>query len=70
MELFGWILSIIAIIGTWLTIKKDYRGFILYSISNMGWILFGIVNEVYSQVFLFTCFLFSSIYGWWEWKKS
>lgn len=70
MEIFGWVLSLIAITGTWFMIKKDYRGFVLYTISNIGWIVYGLINEIYSQIFLFFCFLLSSIYGWWEWANK
>lgn len=70
MEIFGWILSVIAIAGTLLTIKKDYKGFILYTISNLGWIVYGLMNEIYCQVFLFVCFFIASLYGWWDWGRT
>lgn len=68
MEILGWILAFIAIIGVILNIRKKPSGFIFYIISNIGWIYVNLKHEIYAQAFLFFVFTGLSIYGWWNWK--
>jgi nicotinamide riboside transporter PnuC len=67
MEILGWILALISIIGVVLNIRKKASGFIFYTIANVGWVVVNLHYEIYAQAFLFLVFTGLSIYGWWNW---
>lgn len=68
MEIFTWLLALIAIIGVVLNIKKKPSGFVFYTVANIGWIVVNMKHEIYAQAFLFSVFTCLSIYGWISWK--
>jgi len=47
-----WILSILSIVGTWLNARKLRCCFYLWIGCNMGWLVWDIVNTLYSRALL------------------
>ena len=64
-----WIITAIALIGTWLNAKQKRVGFIFWIASNTGLSTWNFLNEDYAQGFLFLCYWGLAIYGYFSWKK-
>lgn len=65
-----WICSLIGITGSIFNIYKSRWGFIFWAISNMGFIVYFIYTEFWSQVILFIVNLIGAICGFIKWSKE
>lgn len=65
-----WIFSIIGIIGSVLNIFKYKSCFILWEISNIGFIFYFIYVGFWSQVVLFAVNFLGAIWGYIQWRKD
>jgi len=65
----AWIVTVIALTGAFLNIKKRWEGFALWMISNGFWCLVNIGIEQYPQAVLFAVFFLLSAYGVVLWRK-
>lgn len=66
----SWLLTALSIYAAYLNVKKKRICFMLYTVSNIGWIIINIYFEIYSQALLFLIFTGLSTYGWIEWGKE
>ena len=66
----SWFLTLLSIAGTILVTKQDRRGFYLWSVANLGWLVVDVKAELYSQAFLFSVYLMLSIWGLITWKTK
>ncbi|MCT4508748.1 MAG: nicotinamide mononucleotide transporter family protein [Tepidibacter sp.] len=66
----SWILVIGSLVGGHLVINKKKEGYILWIVVNALWIIFYINKEIYSSMFLFSIYLFQSIYGYKKWANE
>lgn len=65
-----YVITILAIIGAWLNIRKRVEGFMIWTVTNSYWLIHNLRIEEYAQAFLFGVFTYLAISGWRNWKKS
>lgn len=70
LESFSWLLTIIAITGTWLNTCKDVRGFYLWLVSNLSFSLINFYSGMYAQGFLFGVYTILAIIGIQKWRSD
>jgi len=68
-EATAWVMTVISIIGTILNIKKKKVCFILWTITNIFWIVYDIHKGAYPQALVFVVYTILAIYGLIEWAK-
>jgi len=64
------IATIFSIIGNIFVIYKKWIGFVIWIISNLLWIIFGILNKHYWMIVLFIFYTIISIWGIYKWVKE
>ncbi|MCM0759962.1 nicotinamide mononucleotide transporter family protein [Sporomusa sphaeroides DSM 2875] len=69
MEYLAWIVTVAALFGTWLNIKKDQRCFWIWIATNAFWCAYDAWHELYAQAFLFSLYLFLAIIGALKWRE-
>lgn len=70
LEYLGWGFTALSLIGNLFIIKKSVKGYWLWIVANIGWIIYDFQIHAYSQAFLFSAYLILSVYGVWEWSKK
>lgn len=65
-----WINTIIALVGTILNIKKRRICFMIWLVSNSGFMVHNYLIGQYAQSLLFAVYVGLSIWGLWEWRSS
>lgn len=68
MNMFIWIITAIALIGTVLNANKQRIGFLFWIVSNLGLFLYNYQNDEYAQALLFFIYLLLAIYGLFKWR--
>lgn len=51
-----------------LVIKKNYKGFTIWVVTNSAWMIYNIINGLWAQATLFFIYNVFAIYGIYEWK--
>lgn len=64
-----WGLTIVALIGAYLNIRKDRRGFICWIFSNGAWSAVDYHHGLYAQSALFAVYFCLACYGLYEWRN-
>lgn len=64
-----WFISLLTLLGSILNVKKMPSSFVLWTISNIFWLVFDLVNKVYSRAALDVVNLATSIWGLVSWFK-
>jgi len=67
---YGWIVTLICLVGTILNVKKIQFCFILWTIGNFLWLILDLYNKVYSRSLLDIIQLLLAIWGYIAWKKE
>ena len=70
METCTWIITGIAILGTFLNARQNINGFVCWIISDTYLMLLNIDIGQYAQAALFFIFLLLAIYGVFQWGKK
>jgi nicotinamide mononucleotide transporter len=70
VESVSWILTIIAIYGTYLNANKNPNGFYYWLISNSAFCAINFVNGMMAQGFLFGVYTILAIIGIQKWKEN
>jgi nicotinamide mononucleotide transporter len=70
MDIFTWIITILAIVGVVLNIKKRVEGFYLWVGSNLAWVVIDYNAGLYAQAVLFMVYTGLSVWGIIEWRKK
>ena len=65
-----WALTAASIAGNVLVIQKRRSGFMVWILSNIGWIGSCAMLMQWPQVALFSVYLGLSVWGWWSWRCS
>jgi nicotinamide riboside transporter PnuC len=68
--IYGWIVTIICLVGTILNVKKIQFCFILWTIGNLLWLILDMYNKVYSRSLLDIIQLILAVWGYIAWKKE
>lgn len=69
MTLLTWMLTGIALYGTWLNANKAREGFYWWCASNFGFAIVNFVIGQYALTVLFSMYLLMAIQGLRQWKK-
>lgn len=67
--MFEWTLTVLSIVGTLYNLQKRAAGWIIWTISNIGWIISFTIKGLLAEATLFSVYLVLSIYGifkWWQ----
>jgi nicotinamide riboside transporter PnuC len=70
MDIFTWIITILAIVGVVLNINKRVEGFYLWVGSNLAWGVIDYNAGLYAQAVLFIVYTGLSVWGIIEWRKK
>lgn len=70
INILPWALTALSLAGTALVTKRRAEGFILWCVSNIGWIVIDYRAGLNSQAVLFIAYLALSVYGIWEWTHE
>lgn len=65
-----YIAVVLSLVGNYLVIKKNPNGFIIWIITNLGWVFYDWYKEIYSQSILFIIYTIFALYGVYSWKYS
>ena len=64
-----WLISIAALIGVWLNIRKHVGCFWIWVATNATWAVVDYTHGIYSQATLQAIYCALSIYGIWQWSR-
>lgn len=68
--IYGWIVTIICLVGTVLNVKKIRFCFILWTIGNLLWLALDLYNYLYSRALLDIIQLLLAVWGYIAWKNE
>jgi len=68
--LIPWIFTLLSIIGAVLNARGKKSGFVVWIISNIGWVSWNIYIKEYAQCLLFLVYTGTSSYGLYKWSKD
>ena len=69
-DIYLWVLTAIALIGTVLNVKQQRIGFVFWMVSNLGFAISNALMGIYPISFLFSIYFFLAVAGWNSWKKK
>lgn len=64
----SWIAASLSILGILFNAKKNIWCWPIWLLSNFLWLIVTIQTQNWPQVILWSTFLVTNIYGWYEWK--
>ena len=67
--MFEWLLTALSIIGTLYNLQKRAAGWVIWTVSNAGWIFTFSKKGQLAEATLFSVYLVLSVYGifkWWQ----
>ena len=67
--MFEWTLTGLSILGTLYNIQKKVAGWVIWTISNLGWVINFTRKGMVAEATLFSVYLVLSIYGIFKWMK-
>jgi nicotinamide riboside transporter PnuC len=69
MDFLAIILAILSITGAILNVLKVKWGFILWIVSNIGWVVVDWYTKFYEQIPVWIVYTIISGWGFWSWSK-
>ena len=66
----NWFITLIALAGVVLNVRRKWQGFLFWLISNAWWFGHNLKIGEYAQAVLFGFFWGLSIYGIYSWKRK
>jgi len=70
MEIVMWIFTAIAIAGFFVNMGKSKWGYLIWFISNLGFLTYNIHIKSYAQAGLWLFYSFMCVYGFWKWHTE
>jgi membrane protein implicated in regulation of membrane protease activity len=70
MEIFTYVLTVLALVGVVLNIKKNKACFYIWSFTNSAWAIVDFNKGIPAQGILFSIYAVLAIYGLWEWRDQ
>ena len=67
---FKWTVTVLAILGVVLNIKKKRLCFFIWIFTNGAWMLVDFYEGIYAQAFLFFIYFCLAIWGYVAWKDK
>jgi len=68
MTYFTWTVAVLSLVGVLLNIRKNYKCFYIWTVTNASWCLVNLYYQIYAQAALFFVYFCLAIYGLYEWK--
>jgi len=65
--MYEWLLTGLSILGTIYNLQKRAAGWVIWTISNLGWVISFVMKGLMAEAFLFSVYLVLSIYGIFKW---
>lgn len=65
--MYEWILTGLSILGTLYNLQKRAAGWVIWTISNLGWVVSFTHKGMLAEAFLFSVYLVLSVYGIFKW---
>ena len=65
-----WSLTVAALVGVILNIKKMRVCFYIWAITNFGWMVVDFYEGIYAQSALFAIYFLLALWGIFEWRKK
>lgn len=70
MQLITWLITLMALIGSFLNSNRDKRGFYLWIITNTFWCILDYRAGLLAQSFLYLCYIIVAVKGLFTWRKK
>ena len=67
--MFYWLISLAALVGVWLNIRKHVASFWIWSVTNATWAYVDWAHGIYPQAALQAVYFVLSLYGIWKWSE-
>jgi nicotinamide riboside transporter PnuC len=67
MKYVPWVLSFLSIVGAIMNIKVMPSCFIVWTLTNIGWIILNVKTKLWGQIPLWIVFTALNIYGYFSW---
>lgn len=67
--MFEWFLTGLSILGTLYNLQKRVAGWVIWTISNIGWIVSFSLKGMLAEATLFSVYLILSVYGIFKWMQ-
>lgn len=68
VEALGVISVVASLVGSYLNAKQNWQGFVVWTASNVCWVIYDLYKACYSQAFLFFVYILMNLYGIYCWK--
>jgi len=65
-----WLWAVLSITGAILNARKNKWGFMVWMVSNVGWIYTNVYYGLWAQIPVWIAFSVTSIYGWILWSRE
>lgn len=70
IQTISWLATLLSLFGSYHLNRKNLKGFYLFTVANIFSILFAISIQNYSQILMFTIFVYFNIEGIKKWKAD
>lgn len=70
MTIITWIVTIMALLGSYLNSNRDKRGFYIWIITNMFWCVLDYTSGLKAQSFLYLCYIMVAVKGLITWRNK
>jgi nicotinamide riboside transporter PnuC len=70
LEIVMYGIGILSVLGSYLVVKQNKWGFIVWTLTNASWIAYDIYKIAYPQAILFVVYFGMSVWGFIVWKKQ
>jgi len=67
--IFTWVITVFAVVGVILNIKKKRACFLIWTFTNAAWAVVDFWQGIPAQGALFTVYFLLALWGLWEWRK-
>lgn len=68
IDKLSWMLTLGSLLGGQMVINKNKKGYIIWIIVNLFWVMYYLKKGLYSSGALFLVYLIQSIYGYKKWS--
>ena len=70
IDIIGWLLTLGAIVGAILNVRKNVLSFYIWNVTNFGFIVLNFYLAHYYLVAMFAVYFAISVYGVCQWRLS
>lgn len=70
IEAFTWPLAILTVVGVVLNVKKRRFCFVIWSVTNIFWVVYNYTIEAYAQAAVFAVYFGLAIWGIIQWGRD